>query len=138
VFEAGKVDIVFNGHVHNYQRSYPLRFVPSEGNGAAPTRDENGKLAKLRHVDGNLVLDRTFDGKADTTPEGVLYIVTGAGGQHLYNPEQQDDPSSWQPFTVKHISKVHSLTLVDVDGSKLTLRQVSADGDELDRIVITK
>ena len=29
VFEAGKVDLVFNGHVHNYQRSYPLRFVPA-------------------------------------------------------------------------------------------------------------
>lgn len=28
VFEAGKVDVVFSGHVHNYERSYPMRFVP--------------------------------------------------------------------------------------------------------------
>ena len=28
-FEAGKVDLVFCGHVHNYQRSYPLKFKPS-------------------------------------------------------------------------------------------------------------
>ena len=28
-FEAGKVDLVFNGHVHNYQRTYPMTFVPS-------------------------------------------------------------------------------------------------------------
>ena len=27
-FEAGKVDLVFNGHVHNYQRSYPLTVRP--------------------------------------------------------------------------------------------------------------
>ena len=31
VFEAGGVDIVFCGHVHNYQRSYPLRFVAERG-----------------------------------------------------------------------------------------------------------
>ena len=30
MLEAGKVDVVFNGHVHNYQRSYPLRFVPDK------------------------------------------------------------------------------------------------------------
>ncbi len=47
----------------------------------------------------------------------MIYIVTGAGGQHLYNPEQQDDPASWQEFTYKHISKDHSLTVVEIDGA---------------------
>ncbi|HZW30985.1 MAG TPA: metallophosphoesterase family protein, partial [Isosphaeraceae bacterium] len=28
VFEAGRVDVVFNGHVHNYQRTFPLHFTP--------------------------------------------------------------------------------------------------------------
>jgi len=138
VFEAGKVDVVFNGHVHNYQRSYPLRFAPSEGNGAAPSVDADGKTVKVRHVDGKLTLDKSFDGQTDTTPDGVIYLVTGAGGQHLYNPEQQDDRASWQEFTFKHISKVHSLTLVDVDGRTLTVRQVTAGGDEVDRFVVTK
>ena len=36
IFEDGKVDVVFNGHVHNYQRSYPLRFVPAAEKDAAP------------------------------------------------------------------------------------------------------
>ena len=27
LFEAGKVDVVFSGHVHNYQRSYPMTFT---------------------------------------------------------------------------------------------------------------
>jgi hypothetical protein len=68
----------------------------------------------------------------------VIYVVTGAGGQHLYNPEQQDDPASWQEFTDKHISKVHSLTVAEVDGRTLTVRQVTADGEEVDRFVVTK
>ena len=117
VFEAGKVDLVFSGHVHNYQRSYPLRFEPSLANHAAPVVGKDGKLLKNRHVDGKFTLDKSFNGRSDTTPDGVIYLVTGAGGQHLYDPEQQDDPASWQPFTYKHISKVHTLTVVDVDGS---------------------
>src|SRR5262249_4532946 len=138
VFEAGKVDIVFNGHVHNYQRSYPLRFSPSEGHAAAPALGPDGKRIKVRHVDGKWTLDKAFDGRTDTTPEGVIYLVTGAGGQHLYNPEQQDAPATWQEFTLKHISKVHSLTVVDVDGTGLTVRQVTPSGEEVDRFAVTK
>jgi hypothetical protein len=138
VFEAGKVDVVFSGHVHNYQRSYPFRFVPSSGNGAAPVAGSDGRLPKVRHVDGAFTLDKSFNGQSDTTPNGVIYVVTGAGGQHLYNPEQQDDPSSWQEFTYKHVSKVHSLTVADADGATLTVRQLTADGEEVDRFVITK
>lgn len=87
---------------------------------------------------GAWTLDKAFDGKADTSPEGVIYLVTGAGGQHLYNPEQQDQPDTWQGFTHKFVSQVHSLTVADVDGPSLTIRQLSAEGKELDRFTITK
>src|SRR5207244_1194903 len=129
--ETGRVDLVFSGHVHNYQRTYPLRFVPAKDAGGKPVRVEN-------RVGGRWTLDTSFDGRAHTHPDGVIYLVTGAGGQHLYNPEQQDDPSSWQPFTHKFISKVHSLTVVDVRGPALTVRQVSSDGQELDRFTLEK
>jgi hypothetical protein len=137
IFEAGNVDIVFNGHVHNYQRTFPLRFAPAADNGAAP-RMKDGTPTKVRHVDGKYTLDKTFNGQTDTTPDGVIYLVTGAGGQRLYNPEQQDDPASWQEFTYKHVSKVFSLTLAEVDGSTLTVRQLTPDGEEVDRFVVTK
>jgi 3',5'-cyclic AMP phosphodiesterase CpdA len=136
VFEAGKVDVVFNGHVHNYQRSFPMRFKP-DGNGALLV-GKDGKTSQGRVVIGRWTLDKTFDGSRDTTPDGVIYVVTGAGGQHLYNPEQQDDQDSWQRFTDKFISTVHSLTVADVDGKTLTLRQVTAEGKEVDRFAITK
>jgi hypothetical protein len=138
IFEAGRVDVVFNGHVHNYQRSYPMTFVPARENGARPVPGPDGDVPKSRHVDGKWTLDRTFDGKSDTTPEGVIYVVTGAGGQHLYNPEQQDDPASWQEFTLKHISKEHTLTVADIDGLTLTIRQLTVEGNEVDRFSVTK
>jgi len=74
----------------------------------------DGKTVRGRVVNGRWTLDKSFDGLTDTTPNGVIYIVTGAGGQHLYNPEQQDDRDSWQGFTDKFISTVHSLTVADV------------------------
>ena len=131
VFEANGVDLVFCGHVHNYQRSYPLRFVPEKDGGGKGVRDKD-------LVRGRWVLDKKYDGRTRTRPGGVIYLVTGAGGADLYNPEQQDDPESWQEFTFKYQAKVHSLTIADVEGSTLTVRQVSADGEELDRFVVTK
>jgi len=138
VFQAGKVDIVFSGHVHNYQRSYPLHFVPGPDGDDKPVIGKDGKpLSKGDFVTGRWRLDKSFDGVTNTRPDGVIYLVTGAGGQHLYNPEQQDEPGSWQGFTHKFVSTVHSLTVADVAGGTLTIRQVSADGQELDHFVVT-
>lgn len=130
VFEEGKVDIVFSGHVHNYERSVPMRFAPN------PPAD--GKPAWRERVDGTWTLDRTFDGAVKTRASGVIYIVTGAGGARLYDPDQQERPDSWQPFTTRFVSRVHSLTLVDADETKLAVRQVDQEGREVDRFLITR
>lgn len=131
LFERGGVDIVFTGHVHNYQRTFPMRF--------AVERNAEGRLVAANgRVEGRWTLDRTFDGKTRTKPNGVIYLVSGAGGARLYNPEQQADPASWQPFTHRFVSRTHSLTVVDVAGRRLTVRQISKDGTELDRFVVTK
>src|SRR5262249_35145111 len=126
VFEAGRVDLVFTGHVHNYQRTYPLRFTPDPRSYAKPDR-------KNDPVPRRSTPDPAFNGQTRIRPRGVIYLITGAGGASLYNPEQQDDPASWQPFTDKFISKIHSLTVADVDGATLTVRQISGAGQELDR-----
>jgi hypothetical protein len=131
VFEAGGVQVVFCGHVHNYQRTFPLRFQVE--------RDRDNKPIRRKElVDGRWTLDRTFDGITRTRPVGVIYLVTGAGGASLYNPEQQDDPATWKEFTHKFVSKSHSLTVAEVDGSRLIVRQVSLRGEELDRFVVTR
>jgi acid phosphatase type 7 len=137
IFESGKVDVVFNGHVHNYQRSFPLTFKPF-GKGTLMVGGKDGKTIRGRVVNGTWKLDKTFDGKKNTTPKGIIYIVTGAGGQELYNPEQQNDADSWQKFTDKFISTVHSLTVADIEGKVLTIKQLDTDGKVLDSFKITK
>ena len=126
LFEAGGVDVVIAGHVHNYQRSYPLTFKAE--NAAFP----------LKQVNGAWTLDKSFDGEKNTKPKGVIYLVTGAGGADLYDPNQTDDPSSWLEFTMKFKSNVHSLTSAEIDGRTAKFRQISEKGDVLDTFTITK
>ena len=109
--------VIFAGHVHNYQRSHPIFDNP---------------------VDQKWVLDKGFDGASNTRPKGVIYVVSGGGGARLYNPEQHDDPASWQEFTARFVSNVNSFTQVDVAGKKLTLRQIDSSGNEVDRIALTQ
>lgn len=137
VFEKGKVDIVFNGHVHNYQRSFPMLFAPIK-KGVLLVGGKDNKTIRGRVVVGKWTLDKTFDGKTNTQPKGVIYIVTGAGGQDLYDPEQENDTDSWQKFTNKFISTVHTFTIADISGKTLTIKQVDANGKPLDSFTITK
>jgi acid phosphatase type 7 len=131
VFEANHVDLVFSGHVHNYQRSFPLTFTPeAQPNGAA--------VGPKGEVAGTWKLDKAFHDGANAQPKGVVYIVSGGGGAELYNPEQQIEPASWQGFTDKFISQVHSLSVVDIDGKTFRLRQVSETGEILDSFQIAK
>lgn len=131
LFEKNGVDVVFSGHVHNYQRTFPMTFKMK----ADATEKKSNKS---NHVDGDWTLDKTFDGKTNTKPKGVIYIITGGGGAKLYDPQQQNKPETWQSFTEKFISDTHSLTLLDVKGKELSLRQISKDGKELDHITVTK
>lgn len=136
ILEQGKVDIVFAGHVHNYQRTYPMTFKPDNLGSQLVAGTNNIRTGKA--VTGRWKLDKEFNGKRNTKPNGIIYITTGAGGQGLYNPEQSTDKDSWQAFTKKFEARVHSFTLMDVEGSTLVLRQVDINGKEVDKIKVTK
>ncbi|HUA86568.1 MAG TPA: metallophosphoesterase [Bryobacteraceae bacterium] len=127
VFEAQGVDVVISGHVHNYQRTYPLTF-----------RMKGTPQMPVKEVAGDWTLDKSFDGDKNTTPKGVIYLITGAGGADLYDTAQGGDPSSWLDFTAKFVSRVHSFTVADIAGRTAKFRQISADGDTLDSFTITK
>jgi 3',5'-cyclic AMP phosphodiesterase CpdA len=132
IFQRTGVNVIFNGHNHAYERNYPLRFR------IKPQPD--GKLVSPQgRVDGDLTLDKAFDGKSNTRPDGVLHIVTGAGGGKLnLEPERRAQPDKLPPFTNVIFDDVHSFTVCDVDADRLTFRQISAQGVELDSFTVTK
>jgi hypothetical protein len=57
VFDAHHVDVVFNGHDHDYERTYPML-----AGGATDVAEEPAYVA----------------------PAGTVYVVTGGGGRGLY------------------------------------------------------
>ena len=139
LFEAHGVDFVLSGHEHNYQRPRPLKFVPA---GPGMSADVAGRT---RLVPGAFTIDRHFDGVRHTRPDGVLYIVTGAGGKHLYDPGYTDNPARWThvedghaDYVVKMVTDRHSLTVFDFEGPRLTMAQVDESGQEFDPITVTK
>jgi hypothetical protein len=137
LFEAGKVDVVFNGHVHNYQRSFPLKFTPDR-KGTLMVGGKDNKTLRGRVVNGKWILDKKYDGENITQANGVIYLVTGAGGQDLYNPEQENDPDSWQKFTNKFFSTDHSLTYIESKGETLYFKQIASSGKIVDEFKLTK
>lgn len=136
IFEANGVDVVFAGHVHNYQRSKPLRFTPNP-----PKRDPKGR------VNGDFVFDEDYDGVTKTVPRGIIHIVSGGGGASLYNAKdfdktvaqlKKDNPGNYVPLTAKYVANTHSFSLIELSAQELVLKQISIDGTELDRVRITK
>jgi hypothetical protein len=72
LLEDHGVNVVFNGHEHNYQRTLPIR---STSRTAGPV--STGSPA--------VFVDTHFDGSAHTVPDGVLYIVEGGGGNRDFD-----------------------------------------------------
>ena len=131
IFERQRVALVFSGHIHNYQRTHPLRFaVQTYPDGRAPEPSHP--------VAGTWTLDRAYDGTARTRPDGVIYLTTGAGGAKLYDVNQTDHPESWQPFTARFLAKTHSFTQVDVDADVARVRQVDDAGAVIDEFAVAR
>jgi uncharacterized repeat protein (TIGR01451 family) len=74
VLEDHGVNMVFNGHEHNYQRTLPIR---STDRTAGPVSTTAGSPA--------VYVDQSFDGVSDTVPDGVLYLVEGGGGNRDFD-----------------------------------------------------
>jgi hypothetical protein len=145
LFEEGGVDIVFSGYAHSYQRTYPLRFKldPSSlaKNLAAtgkPYPPNSRFMGYYTILDGEITVDRNFDGETNNRPEGIIYITTAAGGASMFNPELTDDPAGLQEFVFKYNARDFSFTVCDIGLDTLTVRQISETGEELDRFTITK
>ncbi len=74
VLEDHGVNVVFNGHEHNYQRTLPIRANANTPN--APYVTSGGPA---------VYADTRFNGTTQTVPNGVLYIVEGAGGNRDFD-----------------------------------------------------
>jgi hypothetical protein len=126
IFEKGKVDVVYNGHCHFYERHFPITFRP-----------DLSQVDISAGVQGELLIDYSFDGVNNKTPNGVIYLVTGAGGK-LVSDKLRPSISGVSATTCKIIDDCCSFTLLETESNRALIRQISEDGVELDRIEIVK
>lgn len=113
IFEDAKVDLVLAGHVHNYQRSKPLRLVGDE----------------------KFELDTQFDGSKVKQAKGPIYLVEGAGGAPLYDINQ--DFITKQPFTEVYIGR-YGFGSLEADAKTLSYRHFNVGGEVADKFELAK
>jgi len=135
MFERLGVDVVFSGHTHNYQRTYPLRFAPHGTNDPA----------NPSWVNGRFTVDERFDGMTNQRPDGIIHVVSGAGGMRLHDAHlhgrpvlENINPANWVPITAKLVADRYSFSDVTVTPDHFTLRQIDDTGQEIDCFEIRK
>jgi hypothetical protein len=139
LLERMGVSLVLSGHEHVYQRTRPFTFVPAGPGGAAAI----GSSTRL--VPGTFTIDRAFDGRSVTTPRGIIYVTTGAGGKELYDPGFTNAPEQWLhdednrvAYNAAMFTDLHSFSIIEIDGRTLQLRQIDENGKEVDRIAMQR
>ncbi len=126
IFEDFGVDIVFSGHCHFYERSYPLKY-----------KLKTGKAGRKLNPEGRMVLDKRFDGLENKKPAGVIYVVSGAGGL-LVSHDMRPATHGLTESCYKIGDRKNSFSIIELDGKNLLLRQIDVDGEEVDRFAIEK
>src|SRR6185503_11028350 len=92
IFDAHKVDIVFSGHDHLYERSRPIRGLT----GTDP-----------------VLAEATMDDAAPVAESGTIYVVTGGAGAPLYDI----DASCNHTFVTE---KTRNYAIVELDGRSMS------------------
>ena len=118
IFDDYHVDLVFNGHNHFYQRTFPIYggLVPSN-----PTV-----------VDSD---PSTYD-----NPDGTVYVITGAAGAPtLINPFINYQADDNEPYIAAYVNYTEHYMRITLDGKgTLHAEAISTDGVILDEFWIIK
>jgi hypothetical protein len=113
IFDQYGVDVVLEGHNHNYQRTYPLEY-----NSASPSQPTVTTNEKSTYTD----------------PDGEIYIQVGTGGQSPYGLNSQAS------FTAVQFTNTYGYLDLNLINNGLTMKGTfySNDGTTKDAFTITK
>ncbi|QKZ15272.1 metallophosphoesterase [Spirosoma sp. KUDC1026] len=127
ILERYKVDLVMNGHSHNYERLYRIK----NHRGLANTFDRNTQLAEGTTA--------RYDGTPNSCPvltkgEGIVYVVNGSGG--ALGPQQPDYPLPAMVAGTK--GTAGGSVILDVSDNRIDAQFIAADGVVQDQFTIMK
>ncbi len=126
IFEEFKVDVVFTGDDHNYQRSQPIKFKALDGP-IEPPEDSYD----LAHTE-----EGPHYGTQQGAPlDGRIYLVSGGGGQILYAANTGLDID--ENFKNIGLRAFHFLD-VEVTPKRLSIKAIDGAGETIDHFSISK
>ncbi len=111
LYDRYQVDMVFNGHDHNYERSLPIRGLDAD-------TDEGTTAAHA--ADGSPIAQ-----------SGTVYVVAGASGAPLYG-------SSTRCYHTRVAESVYNYVIVSIEGRTMEYRAYRLDGSLLDAFDYSK
>jgi predicted phosphodiesterase len=109
LFETFGVDLVIQGHSHNYQRSYPLLY--NDARNSEP-----------------IVSDKEQSHYED--PSGIIFVIAGTGGESI-------QPLNKKPFLASSY-KGYGCINVEIKGKSLSVEYYSDSNDTIDKFMISK
>lgn len=115
IYDEFGVDIVFNGHVHNYERSWPIRGF------------QEGSTAGTVAASGERGVPVIQNGR----PSGTIYVVAAGAGAPLYG----SGTDCYHTYTGESIE---NYVVVDIEGRTMNYRAYRLDGSVLDEFTYTK
>lgn len=109
VFENFGVDLVIQGHSHNYQRSYPLLFN------------------EARHSEPIVSNKEQFQ---YNDPKGIIFVIAGTGGESVQSLNKK-------PFLASSYEGYGCIN-VEIKGKSLSVEYYSDNNDTIDKFMISK
>jgi Icc-related predicted phosphoesterase len=111
LFDKFGVDIVLEGHIHNYQRSYPIACNPKNLSSPMVTSESGNNY---------------------NNPEGQIYVIVGTGGVNLQGL------SGKTSYTASQQDSKYGVLAMRFSENKLNANFLSNNGSILDQFNITK
>jgi hypothetical protein len=111
LFDKYGVDLVLQGHVHNYQRSLPLKF-----NQESPSKPLVTSISKSDYKN----------------PDGAIFAIVGTGGVNLHSVSDKASFIAYQEDSKFGILDMH------FSDNKLDAKFVTNEGSTLDHFSISK
>ena len=112
LFDKYHVDLVLQGHEHNYQRSHPLKY-------------------NINNSSNPIITDT--DTHNYTNPQGRIFVIVGTAGAHFFKLLGQAH------YIATQFTGIHGFLNIDVKGATtLNAKFYSNDGSIKDQFTITK
>ena len=120
LFDQYHVNVVLNGHNHNYSRSFPLKYNESSPSNPIIGSTKTG--------------DNDVPGQLYNGTEGTIYVTVGSGGRTI------DDFSGDQEDYIAARSEEHGIMPISVfnNNNSLAFFYHTHNGDQVDEFYIVK